>query len=71
MNLKINGFLFLILIIGISSSAQINWINVDSIYQPLPSSVHVFKSIDSLDGKPNISLLHYCSFKRSGVDLYN
>jgi hypothetical protein len=55
MNLKINGFLFITLIIGISSSAQINWINVDSIYQPLPSSVHVFKSIDSLEGKPNIS----------------
>jgi exopolysaccharide biosynthesis protein len=55
MNLKINGFLFLSLIIGISSFAQINWINVDSLYQPLPSSVHVFKTIDSLDGKPNIA----------------
>lgn len=35
--------------------AQVNWQNVDSLYQPLPSSVHVFKTTDSLDGKPNIA----------------
>jgi len=27
---------------------------MDSLYQPLPASVHVYKSTDSLDGKPNI-----------------
>ena len=36
-------------------SAQLKWVNVDSLYQPLPSSVHVFKTTDSLDGKPNIA----------------
>lgn len=35
--------------------AQLNWTNVDSLYQPLPSSVHIFKSTDSIDGKPNIA----------------
>ena len=35
--------------------AQLKWVNVDSLYQPLPSSVHVFKTTDSLDGKPNIA----------------
>ena len=35
-------------------NAQVKWINLDSLYQPLPSSMHVFKSTDSLDGKPNV-----------------
>jgi len=39
-----------------SASAQINWKNVDSLYQPLPSSVHVYMCNDSMfDGKPNIA----------------
>lgn len=37
-----------------SANAQTNWVNIDSQYQPLPSSVHVYKSSDSVDGKPNI-----------------
>ena len=36
-------------------SAQLKWINVDSLFQPLLSSVHVFKTTDLLDGKPNIA----------------
>ncbi len=36
------------------ANAQTKWINLDSLYQPLPSSIHIFKSIDSLDGKPNV-----------------
>ncbi len=44
------------LLIGINlSTAQMNWINVDSLYQPLPSSFHVYKSTDSIEGKPNIA----------------
>lgn len=35
--------------------AQISWVNVDSLYQPLPASVHVYKTTDLLDGKPNIA----------------
>jgi len=38
-----------------SANSQIKWINVDSLYQPLPTSVHVYKTTDSLDGKPNIA----------------
>jgi exopolysaccharide biosynthesis protein len=34
--------------------AQIKWTNLDSLYQPLPTSFQVYKSDDSLDGKPNI-----------------
>ncbi len=38
-----------------SAVAQLKWQNVDSIFQPLPSSIHVFKTTDSLEGKPNIA----------------
>ena len=38
-----------------SSNAQVKWVNVDSSYQPLPSSVHIYKTGDSLGGKPNIA----------------
>lgn len=36
-------------------SAQIKWINVDSNFRPLPKNFHVFKTTDSLDGKPFIA----------------
>ncbi len=42
-----------ILLTPLLASAQLKWTNVDSLYQPLPSSVHVFFTDDSLDGKPN------------------
>ena len=45
----------LLIINSIGVSAQLKWTNVDSLYQPLPSSVHVFKTTDTLDGKPNIA----------------
>jgi len=35
--------------------AQLRWTNVDADFQPLPPSVHVYKTTDSLDGKPNIA----------------
>src|SRR3981081_523064 len=34
---------------------QLKWINVDSVFQPIPHSVHIYKSISLLDGKPNIA----------------
>lgn len=34
--------------------AQTKWMNIDASFQPLPSSFHVFKSVDSIDGKPNV-----------------
>jgi len=32
---------------------QLHWKNVDSNYQPLPASVHVYYTDDLMDGKPN------------------
>jgi len=48
-------FLLLVLFFSLSVNAQLKWINVDSLYQPLPPMVHVFKTTDTLDGKPNIA----------------
>ena len=48
-------FLLLTLYFSIDVNAQLKWINVDSLYQPLPGSVHVLKSTDTLNGKPNIA----------------
>jgi exopolysaccharide biosynthesis protein len=55
MGCKIIGFLFIYLFVGTTSFSQIKWTNADSLYQPLPSSVHVYFSKESLDGKPNIA----------------
>ncbi len=57
----------LLIINSVGASAQLKWINVDSLYQPLPSSVHVFKSIDSLDGKPNIAYYVIADLKNKNL----
>ena len=35
--------------------AQVKWVNVDSDFSELPKNFHVFKTTDSLDGKPFIA----------------
>ncbi|NCI47070.1 phosphodiester glycosidase family protein [Sediminibacterium soli] len=40
---------------SLSASGQWNWKNVDTAFQPLPASVHVFRTDDLTDGKPNIA----------------
>lgn len=39
----------LVIINSFSASAQIKWVNVDSLYQPLPPSVHVYFTDDKID----------------------
>jgi len=48
-------YLFFLLLNQPVSFAQVKWVNVDSLYAPLPSSVQVFKTTDPLDGKPFIA----------------
>jgi len=50
-------FLLVFSLLSTRSFAQVKWANVDSLYAPLPASVQVFKTTDSLDGKPFIA---YC-----------
>jgi hypothetical protein len=35
--------------------AQMHWQRMDSAYKPLPPSIHVFRSTDSLDGFPSVA----------------
>jgi len=35
--------------------AQLHWQRVDSAYAPLPSSMHIFRSTDSLEGFPSVA----------------
>ena len=49
--------LFLSMAVGPVSSclAQLPWKNVDTAYRPLPASVHVYRSADSLNGFPFVA----------------
>jgi Phosphodiester glycosidase len=48
--------------------AQVQWVNVDSFYAPLPPSVHVYKTTDSIDGKPNIAFYVIADLKDKRLD---
>lgn len=50
------------------SFSQLGWKNVDSLYQPLPSTVHIYFSNDSLDGKPNIAYYVEADLKDKRLD---
>ena len=47
--------IFCIFLLSDKVQAQLKWINVDSAFQPLPANFHVYKTTDSLDGKPFIA----------------
>lgn len=47
---------------------QLKWQNVDSLFQPLPPSVHVYKTTDQLDGKPNIAYYVEADLKDKNLD---
>ena len=48
--------------------AQWHWKNVDSLFQPLPSSVHVYVTHDSTEGKPNIAYYVSADLKDRSID---
>jgi hypothetical protein len=47
--------------------AQTKWINVDSLFAPLPNNFHVYKTTDSLEGKPFVA--YYAEAKLKGKHL--
>ena len=63
---------FIIFIFSLFSGSQVygqlKWQNVDSLFQPLPSSVHVYKTTDLLDGKPNIAYYVEADLKDKKLD---
>ena len=63
------GFLLaLCLLVPITSIAQVRWVNVDADYAPLPSTVQVFKTMDSLDGRPFIAFYVKARLKDKKLD---
>lgn len=56
------------LFLGLQVNGQLKWQNVDSMYQPLPPSVHIYKTISQLDGKPNIAYYVEADLKDKKLD---
>jgi len=57
----------LLVLSGRFSLAQLHWRRMDSAYKPLPPSVHIFKSEDSLDGLPSIAWYVSARLKDKGI----
>ncbi len=60
--------LVLLLVLPVAGFSQVHWKNVDSLFQPLPASVHVYYTNDSIDGRPNIA--YYASASLKSRDVY-
>jgi hypothetical protein len=58
----------LLFIVSYGVTAQLKWINVDSTFQPLPQNFHVYKTTDSLDGKPFIAYYAEAKLKDRSLD---
>ena len=52
----------------LSLQAQVKWIRVDKDFQPLPQGFHVYKTSDSLDGKPFIAYYAEALLKNDRLD---
>ena len=48
-------FLLLTSILSLDCAAQLKWVRVDSLFGELPEGVHVYRSGDSINGRPNIA----------------
>jgi exopolysaccharide biosynthesis protein len=53
---------------SLTTHAQLQWKNVDSLYQPLPKGIHVYKTTDPVDGKPNIAYYVSADLKDKSLD---
>ncbi len=58
----------LALLASLCSMAQVKWVNVDADYAPLPATVQIFKTTDSLDGKPFIAYYVKAKLKDKKLD---
>jgi hypothetical protein len=58
----------IVLLIAPFCFGQLKWVKVDSLFQPLPPSVHIFKTTDLLNGKPNIAYYAEADLKDKKLD---
>jgi hypothetical protein len=64
-----NIFVSFVLTIGFTSlKAQLNWVNVSTQFAPLPPSVQVFMSTDSIEGKANKCFYVKANLKDKSLD---
>jgi uncharacterized protein YigE (DUF2233 family) len=65
----LKGVIFCVAVVtAFKANAQVKWTNVDADFAPLPETFHVYKTIDSLDGKPFIA--YYAEAKLKSKKLY-
>ena len=57
-----------ILSIPLLATGQLQWKNVDSLYQPLPAGAHVYFTNDSLEGKPNKAFYFTADLKNKKIE---
>jgi Phosphodiester glycosidase len=57
-----------VLFVPLTGFSQLHWTNVDSLFQPLPASVHVYKSNSVIDGKPNVAYYAEALLKDKNLD---
>ena len=60
--------LYFLILAPLALLGQMNWINVDSVFGPLPNKVHVFFSNDSINGKPNKAYYLIAPLKDRSLD---
>jgi hypothetical protein len=65
---RIFTIFILSLFLSLQVNSQLKWQNVDSLYQPLPPSVHIYKTTDLLYGKPNIAYYVEADLKDKKLD---
>lgn len=65
---KITPIIIFFCAISFTSHAQLQWKNVDSLYQPLPKGIHVYKTTDLINGKPNIAYYVSADLKDKSLD---
>jgi hypothetical protein len=61
-------FIILFSFRGTAVQAQLKWINADSLFAPLPNNFHVYKTTDSLDGKPFVAYYAEAKLKDRQLD---
>ena len=61
-------FLSVIFIYPFTSFSQVKWTNADAEFAPLAASVHVYRSSDSLDGRPFIAVYAVALLKDKLLD---
>ena len=62
------SLLIVLLLFVKAATAQLSWVNVDSLYQPLPSAVHIYYTETKLDTTPFRAYFLIADLKNKNLD---